>query len=224
MLSRPARVTRAVTTMQGKQLKNIIEAALLAADRPLSVEQLSRLFEDDEDRPSKAAIKKIIAELAQECAQRGIELKQVASGYRYQTRVDIQPWVARLKTEKPPRYSRALMETLALIVYRQPITRAEIENVRGVSVSSSIFKVLLEREWIKIVGHKEVAGRPAMYATTKRFLDYFNLTTLQELPSLAAIKDLDKVPPELDLLEAEPSKAPVQLTVIESAADPRDQA
>ena len=208
-------------TMQFKQLKNIIEAALLAAHRPLPVEQLARLF-DDQDKPSKEAIKKVIAELIQECAARGIELKQVAGGYRYQTRVDIQPWVARLKTEKPPRYSRALMETLALIVYRQPITRAEIEDVRGVSVSSSIFKVLLEREWIKIVGHKEIAGRPAMYATTKKFLDYFNLKTLKQLPSLAAIKDLDNAHPELDLLAAEHSKAPVQLSVIESAADTRD--
>ena len=209
-------------TMQFKQLKNIIEAALLAADRPLPVEQLAHLFDDDEDRPSKQAIKNAIAELVQECAARGIELKQVASGYRYQTRVDIQPWLARLKTEKPPRYSRALMETLALIVYRQPVTRAEIEDVRGVSVSGSIFKVLLEREWIKIVGHKEVAGRPAMYATTKKFLDYFNLRTLKQLPSLAAIKDLDNAHPELDLLEAEHSKAPVQLRVIESAADTPD--
>ena len=208
--------------MQFKQLKNIIEAALLAADRPLPVEQLAHLFDDHEDKPTKQAIKEVIAELVRECAARGIELKQVASGYRYQTRVDMQPWLVRLKTEKPPRYSRALMETLALIVYRQPVTRAEIEDVRGVSVSSSIFKVLLEREWIKIVGHKEVAGRPAMYATTKKFLDYFNLKTLKQLPSLAAIQDLDNAHPELDLLEAGHSKAPVQLRVIESAADTPD--
>lgn len=207
--------------MQSKQLKNIIEAALLAADHPLPVEQLSRLFDDDQDVPSKDDIKKVIAELEQECADRGIELKKVSSGYRYQTRVDIQPWVSKLKAEKPPRYSRAFMETLALIVYRQPITRAEIEDVRGVSISSSIFKVLLEREWIKIVGHKEVPGRPAMYGTTKKFLDYFNLKTLNELPSLAEIKDLDNVHPELDLLEVEEQKAPVQLEVIEGGAEAR---
>ncbi|MEM8845392.1 MAG: SMC-Scp complex subunit ScpB, partial [Pseudomonadota bacterium] len=124
-------------------------------------------------------------------------------------------------TERPPRYSRAFMETLALVVYRQPITRAEIEDVRGVSVSSSIFKVLLEREWVKIVGHKEVPGRPAMYGTTKKFLDYFNLKTLNQLPSLAEIKDLDVVHPELDLLEVEEQKPPVQLEVIEGGADTR---
>jgi len=159
--------------------------------------------------------------LGEECADRGYELKKIASGFRYQTRVDIQPWVSKLRAEKPPRYSRAFMETLALIVYRQPITRAEIEDVRGVSVSSSIFKVLLEREWVKIVGHKEVPGRPAMYGTTKKFLDYFNLKTLNELPSLAEIKDLDKVHPELEFDEVEQPNAPVQLEVIEGGAETR---
>ena len=148
-------------------------------------------------------------------------MKKIASGYRYQTRVDIQPWVSKLKTERPPRYSRAFMETLALVVYRQPITRAEIEDVRGVSVSSSIFKVLLEREWVKIVGHKEVPGRPAMYGTTKKLLDYFNLKTLNELPSLAEIKDLDAVHPELEFMEVEEQKAPVQLEVIDGGSETR---
>lgn len=208
--------------MEYKQLKNIVEAALLAADHPLTVDQLLKLFEDDQQLPDKENVKKVISELEEECTERGYELKKIASGYRYQTRVEIQPWVSKLRVEKPPRYSRAFMETLALIVYRQPITRAEMEDVRGVSISSSIFKVLLEREWIKILGHKEVPGRPAMYGTTKKFLDYFNLTTLNELPSLAEIKDLDQVHPELAFMEAElqhTQVSPVQLEVIEGGME-----
>ncbi len=204
--------------MEYPQLKNIIEAALLAAESPLSLEQIYKLFEGDEAEPDKEDIKKIIGELEDECADRGYELKKVASGYRYQTRAEIQPWVSKLRSEKPPRYSRAFMETLALIVYRQPITRAEIEDVRGVSISSSIFKVLLEREWVKIVGHKEVPGRPAMYGTTKKFLDYFNLKTLNELPPLSEIKDLDKLHPELEFDEIEQHNVPVQLEVIDGGA------
>lgn len=206
-------------TLESKQLKNIIEAALLAADHPLTVEHLLRLFEEDEQQPTKDDVKQVIALLEEDCTDKGFELKKVASGYRYQTRVDIQPWVSRLCTEKPPRYSRAFMETLALIIYRQPITRAEIEDVRGVSISSSIFKVLLEREWIKIVGHKEVPGHPAMYGSTRKFLDYFNLKSLNELPTLADIKDLDAVHPELEFMNAEEQKAPVQLEVIDGGAD-----
>ena len=208
--------------MEFKQLKNIVEAALLAADHPLTVDQIVKLFVDDEQVPAKDDIKKAISELEEECSERGYELKKIASGYRYQTRVEIQEWVSKLKVEKPPRYSRAFMETLSLVVYRQPITRAEIEDVRGVSISSSIFKVLLEREWIKIIGHKEVPGRPAMYGTTKKFLDYFNLKTLNELPSLAEIKDLDQVHPELEFMETEEQKtpdAPVQLEVIEGGME-----
>ncbi len=208
--------------MEYKQLKNIVEAALLAADHPLTVDQLLKLFEDDQQLPDKENVKKVISELEEECTERGYELKKIASGYRYQTRVEIQPWVSKLRVEKPPRYSRAFMETLALIVYRQPITRAEMEDVRGVSISSSIFKVLLEREWIKILGHKEVPGRPAMYGTTKKFLDYFNLTTLNELPSLAEIKDLDQVHPELAFMEAElqhTQDSPMQLEVIEGGME-----
>jgi segregation and condensation protein B len=208
--------------MEFKQLKNIVEAALLAADRPLTADQLLKLFEDDQQIPSKDDVKKAISELEQDCADHGYELMKIASGYRYQTRVEIQEWVSRLRVEKPPRYSRAFMETLALVVYRQPITRAEIEDVRGVSISSSIFKVLLEREWIKIIGHKEVPGRPAMYGTTKKFLDYFNLKTLNELPSLAEIKDLDQVHPEFEFMDVEEQKAPdapVQLEVIEGGIE-----
>jgi segregation and condensation protein B len=208
--------------MEFKQLKNIVEAALLAADHPLTADQLLKLFEDDIKVPAKDDVIKAIAELEEDCAERGYELKKIASGYRYQTRVEIQEWVSRLRVEKVPRYSRAFMETLALVVYRQPITRAEIEDVRGVSISSSIFKVLLEREWIKIIGHKEVPGRPAMYGTTKKFLDYFNMEALNELPSLADIKDLDQVHPELAFMDVEEQKAaeaPVQLEVIEGGIE-----
>ncbi|MDW3095287.1 MAG: SMC-Scp complex subunit ScpB [Gammaproteobacteria bacterium] len=207
--------------MEFKQLKNIVEAALLAADHPLTADQLLKLFVDDQQIPSKDEVKKAIAELEKECEDRGYELKKIASGYRYQTRVEIQQWVSKLRVERPPKYSRAFMETLSLVVYRQPITRSEIEDVRGVSISSSIFKVLLEREWIKIVGHKEVPGRPAMYGTTKKFLDYFNLKTLNELPSLAEIKDLDQVHPELAFMDEDQKApdAPVQLEVIEGGIE-----
>ena len=184
--------------LTSKQIKNILEAALLASDHPLNIDHCMKLFEGDLYVPERTLIKTCIEELQAECDERGVELIKVASGFRYQTRVDIQTWVARLHAEKTPRYSRALMETLALVVYKQPITRAEIEDVRGVSVSSNIMKVLQEREWVKIVGHKEVPGRPAMFATTKKFLDYFNLQSLSELPSLADIKEFDQIAPELD--------------------------
>jgi segregation and condensation protein B len=206
--------------METKQLKNIIEAALLAAESPLTVDQMMRMFEETPEPPGKDDVKKVIEAIDQECADKGYELKQVASGYRFQTDPEIQPWLSRLRVERPPRYSRAFLETLSLIVYRQPITRAEIEDVRGVSISSSIFKVLLEREWIKIVGYKELPGKPAMYGTTRKFLDYFNIKSLSELPPLAEIRDIDDMHPEFEFgeLEDTPSEqeaAPVQLEVIE---------
>jgi segregation and condensation protein B len=185
--------------MKDDQLKNIIEAALMAADSALNIDRILQLFELEEEKPSRDQIKEVLVALEAECEGRGVELKRIASGYRYQTRTEVQPWVARLWHEKPPRYTRALLETLSLIVYRQPITRGEIEEVRGVSVSSNTVKTLLEREWIKVVGHKEVPGRPALYGSTKKFLDYFNLKTLNELPSLAELADLDQEHPELDL-------------------------
>ena len=193
--------------LSSQQIKNILEAALLAADQPLSIDHCMRLFEGDIQVPERNVIKTCIEELQSDCEERGVELVKVASGFRYQTRVDIQTWVARLHAEKTPRYSRALMETLALVVYKQPITRAEIEDVRGVSVSSNIMKVLQEREWVKIVGHKEVPGRPAMFATTKKFLDYFNLQSLSELPTLADIKEFDQIAPELDFGQERPQQA-----------------
>jgi len=193
--------------LSSQQIKNILEAALLAADYPLSIDHCMKLFEGDLQVPERSVIKSCIEELQLDCQERGVELVKVASGFRYQTRVDIQTWVARLHAEKTPRYSRALMETLALVVYKQPITRAEIEDIRGVSVSSNIMKVLQEREWVKIVGHKEVPGRPAMLATTKKFLDYFNLQSLNELPTLADIKEFDQIAPELDFGQDLPQAA-----------------
>ena len=185
--------------MNDNEVKRVIEASLMAADGALSMDRLMRLFEQDVDQPTRVQVRGALASLQRECEGRGVELRKVASGWRYQTRADVQPWVARLWQEKPPRYSRALLETLSLIVYRQPITRGEIEEVRGVSVSSNIIKTLLEREWVRVVGHKEVPGRPALYGSTQQFLDYFNLKSLEEMPSLAELKDLDLMHPELDL-------------------------
>lgn len=181
-----------------EQLKQIIEAALMAAGQPLSIERMQALFEDGQ-QPERGDIRKVLELLRQECEGRSIELKEVASGFRYQVRQDYAPWVARLWEERPARYSRALMETLALIAYRQPITRPEIEDVRGVAVSTQIIKTLHEREWIRVVGHRDVPGKPAMYGTTHQFVDYFNLKSLDELPTLAEIRDLDQINIELDL-------------------------
>jgi segregation and condensation protein B len=157
---------------------------------------LFELFVGDIDQPGKDDIRKAIQELVEKYQHGGMELKQVASGYRFQVRADYEVWVARLWEQKPPRYSRALMETLALIAYRQPITRGEIEDIRGVSVSTNIIKTLQERDWVKSLGHKEVPGRPTLYGTTREFLDYFNLKTLNELPTLAEIRDIDQFNPE----------------------------
>ena len=184
-----------------QKLKNIIEGALFAADKPLSVQHLTQLFYADE-APVVAEFKTALVELAQDYDGRGVELKEVSSGYRFQVVKESGPWVSRLWDEKPARYSRALLETLALVAYRQPITRGEIEEIRGVSVSSHIMKTLLERDWVRVVGHRDVPGRPAMYATTRVFLDYFNLKNLDELPSLAEIRDLDKINEELELIES----------------------
>jgi segregation and condensation protein B len=180
------------------RLKQIAEAILLAAARPVTLDQLLALFEENE-RPDRADMRKALEALEGDFDGRGIELVQVASGYRIQVRDEMQTWVSRLWEEKPARYSRALLETLSLIAYRQPITRGEIEEVRGVSVSSSIMKTLQEREWVRVVGHREVPGHPAMYGTTREFLDYFNLKSLDELPSLAELRDLSTIGQELEL-------------------------
>jgi segregation and condensation protein B len=181
-----------------QKIKNIIEAALLAASKPLSLDNLLNLFLHDE-KPDRKELRSAIEELQQEFAERSIELVEVGSGFRIHVRSEFVPWVSRLWEERPPRYSRALLETLALIAYRQPITRGEIEDVRGVSVSSSIIKTLIERDWIRVVGHRDVPGKPSLLATTKEFLDYFGMKGLGELPTLAEIKDLDSFYGELDL-------------------------
>jgi len=183
--------------METEQLKMILEAILLAAGRPLTPDQLLAMF-DEQERPERKLLLEALAALQADYADRGIELAEVGSGYRIQVRDTMQNWVSRLWEEKPVRYSRALLETLALIAYRQPITRGEIEEVRGVSVSTNIIKTLQEREWIHVVGHREVPGRPAMYGTTRQFLDYFNLKSLGDLPSLAQLRDLSEIGRELD--------------------------
>jgi len=183
-------------------LVQIIEGALLAAGKPLTVAQLADLFEGRE-RPDKADIRSALEEIAARCEDRGFELQEVASGFRFQVRQALSPWVSRLWQERPQKYSRALLETLALMAYRQPITRGEIEEIRGVAVSSNIIKTLHEREWIRVVGHRDVPGRPAMYATTRQFLDYFNLKSLDQLPALAEIRDLDTLTAELGFSDSE---------------------
>ncbi len=185
--------------MEIAKLKNILEAVLLSADRTLTVIHMEGLFELDEERPTRDEIRKALHEMADDFETRGYELKQVASGFRLQVRQEYATWVGRLWEEKPARYTRALLETMSLIAYRQPITRGEIEEVRGVSVSSNIIKTLMERDWIKVLGHKDVPGKPTLYGTTKEFLDYFNLKTLDQLPTLAEIKDLESIHPELEL-------------------------
>ncbi|MDK8267098.1 SMC-Scp complex subunit ScpB [Pseudomonas oryzihabitans] len=187
-----------------KQLAPLLEAILLAAGRPLTLERLTELFEEYE-RPEPAHLRAGLAVLGGSCRKRGFELKEVASGYRLQVREQYAPWVGRLWEERPPRYSRAMLETLALIAYRQPITRGEIEEVRGVAVNSQIVKTLLERDWIRVVGYRDVPGRPAMFATTRTFLDYFDLRSLDQLPPLAEVRQLEPEPasvledPELSL-------------------------
>lgn len=179
-------------------LRQIIEGLLLAAGRPLSVSAIAELFLEGE-RPDAERIKAALDEIASDCDARGFELKEVASGFRFQVRQHLSPWISRLSEERPQRYTRALLETLGLIAYRQPITRGDIEEIRGVAVSSTIIRTLLDREWVRVVGHRDVPGRPAMFATTRQFLDYFNLKSLQQLPPLAEIRDLDQLMPELDL-------------------------
>ena len=180
-------------------LKQIIEGAILASESPLSLDNLTALFEFDP--PSRQDVKQALEVIAAECGDRGFELRQLASGYRFQVKQDYADWVGRLWEERPQRYTRALLETLALIAYKQPITRGDIEEVRGVTVSTNIIRSLLEREWIRVVGHRDVPGRPAMYATTKHFLDYFNLSSLDELPTLSEIRDLDDMESRLALDE-----------------------
>ncbi|MBX2882889.1 MAG: SMC-Scp complex subunit ScpB [Granulosicoccus sp.] len=183
--------------MESQHLKNVLESCLLVAGRALSLKQLETLFSEDIDRPDRATIKQSLLQLQKDYDGRGIELVEVASGWRLQSRDSMSHWISKLLQEKPPRYSRALLETLVLIAYRQPITRGEIETIRGVAVSSNIMRSLQERDWIREMGHKEVPGRPVLWGTTRQFLDYFNLTRLDELPSLEQARDLDEIEAEL---------------------------
>ncbi|WP_271408397.1 SMC-Scp complex subunit ScpB [Pseudomonas sp. Q1-7] len=205
------------------ELASLLEAFLLASGKPLSLERLAELFEEAE-RPELAVIRSALAILASSCEGRAFELREVASGYRLQVRERFSPWVGRLWEERPQRYSRAMLETLALVAYRQPITRGEIEDIRGVAVNSQIVKTLLEREWIRVVGYRDVPGKPAMFATTRAFLDHFNLKSLEELPPLAALRELEPEP----VLGLEDGEAPVPSDLqarvdAEQPAEPREE-
>jgi segregation and condensation protein B len=201
--------------MEQAEIKYVIEAALLAAGRPLSFERIAELF-GRRGAPEKDALKEAIDSLAEDYSNRGIELKEVATGYRIQIRSRMNDWLVPLWEERAPRYSRALLETLALIAYRQPITRGEIEEVRGVAVSTNIIRTLLERNWVRVVGHRDVPGQPAMFGTTREFLDYFGLKKLDELPPLSEIRDLDHLNPELGLPETSPQVDLVEALTVES--------
>lgn len=184
--------------MNSEMLRKIIEGAIMAAGKPIDIARLETLFEETE-RPPRDQIRAALEEIQAGYQDCGFELVQVASGYRFQVRQQLSEWVNRLWEEKPKRYSRAMLETLALIAYRQPLTRGDIEAVRGVAVSSDIIKSLQERDWVRVVGHRDVPGRPALYATTKQFLDYFNIKSLEYLPTLGDIKDFSELDPDLEL-------------------------
>lgn len=205
--------------MEQQEIQHFIEAALLAAGRPLSIDQLQGLF-DGRSTPEKAEVRKAIDSLNKDYSARGIEILEVASGFRMQVKAAMADRLQKLWEERPPRYSRALFETLALVAYRQPITRGEIEEIRGVSVSSNIIRSLMEREWVRVVGHRDVPGRPAMFGTTKSFLDYFGLKKLDDLPELADLSDWESLRVQLDLPDVDEDATgnePAGLTV--SGAD-----
>ena len=210
--------------MNPEQLKNIIEAAFMVSEKPVSVSQLLALFEKETDRPEKADVNTAIEQIMQDYEGRGIELRKVSSGYRVQVNGDYADWINHLFDDRPPRYSRALLETLAIIAYRQPVTRAEIEEIRGVSVSSNIIRTLQERSWIRVVGQRDIPGKPELLATTKEFLDYFNLIKLTELPSLSEIKDFDQINPDLfEELEKEAMNKVARVAISGQQIDPDEQ-
>lgn len=186
--------------MNNEELKPVVEGLIFAADEPMSIKDLFAIF-NEQAAIEQVQIKEVLDVLKEDYEDRGLELKEVGSGFRFQVREAHAEWVAKLWQERPARYSRASLETLALIAYRQPITRAEIEDVRGVSVSSNIIKALLEREWVRVVGHRDVPGKPALYSTTKEFLDYFNMKSLEDLPPLSELKDIDAINEQLNLSE-----------------------
>jgi len=218
--------------METEQLKRILEALIMASSTPLSLDRMLAVFPEDQ-QPERAQVLEALAALAEDFAKTSIELKEVSSGFRFQVRKAYAEWVSKLWEEKPARYSRALLETLALVAYKQPITRGEIEKIRGVSVNTQIMKTLLEREWVTIVGHRDVPGKPAIYATTRQFLDYFNLKSLEDLPPLAEIRDLDQLNGELAFPateeaaseeEAETKETVVNIDVEDAQADDSDVA
>ena len=184
--------------MEQSKLLRILEGVLLAAGSPLSVSQIRELF-DESDKPAASEIRDALKVVSSKYSEAGFELKEVASGFRFQIRDELSPWISKLWQERPQKYSRALLETLSLIAYRQPITRGEIEEIRGVSLSSSILRTLHEREWVRVVGHRDVPGRPSLYATTTNFLDYFNLKSLDQLPALADVSEFESLTGELEL-------------------------
>ncbi|WP_232522358.1 SMC-Scp complex subunit ScpB [Marinimicrobium alkaliphilum] len=207
-----------------QRLAQIIEGALLAIGQPMTIARLRTLF-DEEVAPSNEDIRAALGRIEAANVERGFELKEVGSGFRLQVRPALAPWINRLWEEKPQRYSRALLETLALIAYRQPITRGDIEEIRGVAVSSHIMKTLMERDWVKVVGQRDVPGRPSLYATTRQFLDYFNLKSLDELPSLGDIRDLDELNAELDLgIEAKVASGSDQTEAVQEPTDTDEEA
>ncbi|MBS4089432.1 SMC-Scp complex subunit ScpB [Pseudomonas rustica] len=202
-----------------RELAPLLEAFLLASGKPQSLERLFELFEEGE-RPEPAVFKKALTLLGKSCEGRAFELREVSSGYRLQIREKFSPWVGRLWEERPQRYSRALLETIALIAYRQPITRGEIEDVRGVAVNSNIVKTLLEREWIRVVGYRDVPGKPAMFATTKMFLDHFNLKNLEDLPPLAELREMETDP----VLDFDDAPVPQSLQELaDASAEPEEE-
>lgn len=203
--------------MNAQELKNIVEGALLAAGRPLTLDDLVGLFEEKTVPPNRSDLRQAIEDLRNDLDGRCLELVQVASGFRLQIRAEYSEWMGRLWAERPARYSRALLETLALIAYRQPITRGEIEDVRGVGVSTSIIKTLMEREWIRVLGHREVPGRPALYGTTRTFLDSFNLKSLEALPPLSELKDIENMHVDLFSDDTSPLAAVEPIVAAESA-------
>ena len=209
--------------MERSQIKNLVEAALLGAGRPLSLDQLMSLFTTRAAAADRSTVRDVLNELASDYADRGIELKEVGSGFRVQIRSSMSDWLTPLWEERPPRYSRALLETLALIAYRQPITRGEIEAVRGVAVSTQIVRTLLERGWVRVVGHRDVPGRPAMFGTTKAFLDYFSLKRLEDLPPLAQIRELDDLNVELELPQPDPQTDLLDAVSEAGAGGPMDR-
>ena len=202
-------------------ITRIIEAALLAANQPLSLAQLRGLFSLDDPAP-EGSVEQALETLQAQCAERGVELVEIASGFRYQVKADVHPWVARLWSERQTRYTRATLETLALIAYRQPITRGEIEQVRGVAVNSNIIKALEERDWIRVVGHRDVPGKPELLATTKGFLDYFGLKRLDELPPLSELKDIGELEPQLQFDGAPMPLGDIASDVSDSTEDVAD--